>query len=72
MKKRTGNAKRGAGIRFFLFLCTQKIGNRRVDADAETDTYGSDQILNREDQRERGHRIFIDLCHKITVDNVVQ
>ena len=49
-----------------------KIGNRRVDADAETDTYGSDQILNREDQRERGHRIFIDLCHKITVDNVVQ
>lgn len=47
MKKRTGNAKRGAGIRFFLFLCAQKIGNRRVDADAETDTYGSDQILNR-------------------------
>ena len=72
MEKRTGNAECGTGIRFFLFLRAQKISNCRIDTDAEADTHGSDQILNREDQRERSHRIFIDLCHEITVDNVVQ
>ena len=53
-------------------LLLQIKGDPCIDSDRKSDNNGIDEILHRKHKGKRRHRIFTDLCHKITVHNVIQ
>ena len=72
MNQAVGHARGSRVVGFLTVLCAEKIGGDRVDADAEAYAYSRDQELQGIDQRDSGHGIFADPCHKVAVDNIVQ
>ena len=52
--------------------CSEKIGNQRIDTNAESDGKRVDKILNREDEGQRCHGIFIDSGDEQTVYNIIK
>ena len=60
------------GVRRFIISGAKVKGDQSVDPYAETDGNGVDEILDRVDQRKRGHGVFTDFCHKVAVYNIIE
>ena len=60
------------GVRRFIISGAKVKGDQSVDPYAETDGNGIDEILDRVDQRKRGHGVFTDFCHKVAVYNIIE
>ena len=63
---------RGGAVGAFQLVRTQMIGDHGVDADAEADGHGVDEVLDGKHQRERRERILADAGDKVAVDDVVE
>ena len=53
-------------------FCTEVKGNQCVYPNTKTDYYRIDEILNREDKRQRRHCVLADFSNKVAVNNVVK
>ena len=62
----------GGAVGAFFVACSEKIGNQRIDTNAESDGKRVDKILNREDEGQRCHGIFIDSGDEQTVYNIIK
>ncbi len=62
------------GSRFiclFLFPCAKVKCGGRINADGKANCNGVDKILHREYKGKSRHGVLAQLCHKVTVHNVV-
>ena len=66
------NSLGGRGVRPAAVSGPQSDGDDRVDAHAEADGHGIDEVLNRVHQREGSHGLLADFGYKEAVHDVVQ
>ena len=66
------DALRSRRVRALKILRAELESDGGVDADAEAYSYRADEILDREDERQRRHRVLAYLRDKVAVHDVVE
>ena len=72
VQDREGHAVGGGDVRLFAVACTEVECDLRVDANAEADGDGVDEVLHREHQRQGRHGLLADAGDEEAVHDVVQ